>query len=121
MCIEKTIMRNEKAYQLSIDSEGEEIEVRLKGELMGKILLSKRLDSYRSEIEFFHITNLSLDNCSGIGIGTECIELHKETFSTNITAGSNNGLKDEDGSHLTGDGVKFIAKMRSKGLVLPEQ
>lgn len=36
-----------------------------------------------------------------------------------ICAAEENSVKMSDGSHLIGDGVPFIAKMRDEGIVVP--
>ena len=40
-----------------------------------------------------------------------------EIFNSPLTAGNDNGTTSTDGSHLTGDGPGFIAKMKMEGIV----
>ena len=70
--------------------------------------------------DYFHITHLELEKCKREGIGRRCLQYHKEIFDSPITAGPKCGSKQEDGSHLVGDGVPFIAKMRMEGIVCPD-
>lgn len=51
------------------------------------------------------------------GTGQRILELMNEFTGGPIIAGSGDGRRSDDGSHLTGDGPSFVAKMRSKGLI----
>ncbi|MBI5886814.1 MAG: hypothetical protein HZB85_09585 [Deltaproteobacteria bacterium] len=51
------------------------------------------------------------------GIGRHIIKLIKERYGLPIVAEDNDGIRKEDGSHLTGDAPMFIAKMRQEGLI----
>lgn len=110
-------------YRLEIDDTGEQITVsKLTLELVGSISLRYIDDDEDASNQgCFHITNLSLDACKKQGVGRACLEYHRELFSSTITAGTADGNSSEDGSHLTGDGVAFIAKMRKEGIVQKER
>lgn len=113
------VAKDGQSYEITLDDCGEEISVSLNGKRLGQITLSRKEDGdERSGHEWFHITHLELDNCRGIGIGTRCLEFHRDVFQAAITAGRDDGHVSEDGSHLTGAGPAFIDAMRKKGLVV---
>ncbi len=116
-----TSFKSKSGQQYEIDvGDGSEITVYKNGKKCGSIVLSCREGDGQMIPDTYHITNLGLDDCKGQGLGRRCLELHKEMFDTPLTAGSNNMGKQEDGSHLTGDGVGFIEKMRKEGIVCRE-
>lgn len=106
-----------KTYLIAIDDSGEDIHVSHDDSVVGTISLRliESDDPYQPDI--YHITHLALDECSHRGIGRRCLQLHRETFASPLTAAEDNGTTCADGSHLTGDGPGFIAKMRREGLV----
>lgn len=67
---------------------------------------------------YLKITNMDL-SIRGQGIGQSIIEYVKECEDCPISAGEDYGYEVSDGSHLTGQGVGFIARMRKIGLVTP--
>lgn len=69
---------------------------------------------------YYYIQNLALNGCKRVGIGTEILRLHNEYFGEPIAAANEFRPSMDDGSHLIDDGIAFIAKMREKGLVCPE-
>ena len=118
-----TTKKDGRKYQIIFDDEGLSILINFNKCKVGEIILDKRweLQSAYSEREYYYITNLSLDEIhQRKGIGTKCLLLHKKIFNIPIGAGSCWGIKNDDGSHLTGVGVPFIQKMRKKGIVLLE-
>ena len=111
-----------KAYEILINDEGTEIAVALNNKILGTIELDYRERDFDDAPDYYHVTLLSLDGCpSGVGIGRACLQYHKECFDAPITAGSDNGRKASDGSHLTGAGPGFIQKMREEGLVVSDK
>ena len=110
-------------YKIQISDEGETISVYLGEQIVGKILLEYKSDNITGypggEKEIYHIINLSLDGCKGIGLGQACLEFHKEIYGLPITAGQDRMVhgESEDGSHLTGDGVGFVSAMREKHII----
>lgn len=100
-------------YEIDV-TDGSEILVTKDGKKCGSILLSCR---ECDDADYDHITNLGLEGCKGEGVGRQCLKLHKETFGAPLTAGSSHSGKQDDGSHLTGDGPGFIEKMRKEGIV----
>ncbi len=54
------------------------------------------------------------------GIGEAILRFFAEYHEAEICAQDNDGQRRDDGSHLTGDAVGFVARMRKKGLILPE-
>ncbi|MEX9294595.1 hypothetical protein AB7Z57_07655 [Providencia alcalifaciens] len=118
MCIRKFTTNGKEEYQIIFDDDGQIISVNFNGCHEGSILLDKRFSDFHEGYEYYHITNLGLDNCKGKGIGTECLKLHKKIFDSILTASSSlDSGKCDDGSHLTMDGIKFIAKMRELKIV----
>jgi len=111
--------RDGKTYQLSIDDDGTEISGILEGTLLGTISLDYHQSDFGNDPDYYYITHLALENCpSGVGIGRACLQHHVDCFGAPITAGTDNGMKADDGSHLTGSGPGFIQKMRDEGLVV---
>ncbi|WP_124513902.1 hypothetical protein [Acidovorax sp. FJL06] len=108
-----------QTYEISVDDFGEEIRVVLGGKTVGTISLRYIEGDPPRQPDTYHITHLALEECAHRGIGRRCLELHREVFSSPITAGADNGTTSDDGSHLTGDGPGFIAKMSKAGIVVP--
>lgn len=106
-----------KTYEISVDDSGEEIRVIFAGVTVGTISLRLIEGDPPHQPDIYHITHLALEECSHRGIGRCCLELHRMIFDSPLTAGADNGTTSEDGSHLTGDGPGFIAKMRTAGIV----
>lgn len=111
--------KNGKVYKIKINDFGEEITVYLGDDKQGSISLTS-IEMPNSTNELFRITNLSLEKCKRHGVGTSCLKFHKKSFNSTLTAGSSDGQKCNDGSHLTADGVPFIERMRELGIVEPE-
>jgi hypothetical protein len=116
---EEFMASNGLAYTICVDDEGEEIRVMASGITIGRILLRLIEHDYPHQGNTYLITHLGLQKCKRLGIGRRCLQLHRRIFDSPITAGSNNGITSEDGSHLTGDGPGFIAKMRAEKIVEP--
>ena len=51
------------------------------------------------------------------GIGRETLLRVKKASGYAIAAGSNDGHRQNDGSHFTGDAPSFVAKMREEGII----
>jgi len=98
---------------IEVDEMGDSIAVSISGQEKGTISLSPNED-----LTGFYITHLDLDKCKGQGIGRECLKSHIKVFSAQLAASSPYSCeKLDDGSHLTGDGLPFISKMRDEGIV----
>ena len=118
MCKKTFIAKDGETYEIDIEND-EEIIVRLKGVSMGSISLTYKQDDF-SDTEYYYITHLALDACKRKGIGRACLLYHLECYGYVLTASVLfAGIENEDGSHLTGDGVPFISKMRDEGIVEP--
>lgn len=67
------------------------------------------------------ITNAFLNGLDGSylrqGIGRRCLVLVAEISGLQIIASDDDGIRKDDGSHLTGDAPNFIAKMRQEKLI----
>ncbi len=114
------VARDGETYVIALDHFGEEISVYRGGERVGQIKLRCIAAPDESGRDWYHITHLALEACRGLGIGTRCLQFHKEVNGAILTAGRNDGFRADDGSHLTEDGPGFIAKMRAKGIVAPD-
>lgn len=115
MCKTKFKANDGTVADISIGDDGEIISVSIDGVKKGTIRLA-----YVDEPggHHYYITNLSLDSCKRKGIGRVCLQFHKKTFRAPLTAASPyDPSQQEDGSHLTGDGLPFIQKMREEGVV----
>jgi hypothetical protein len=51
------------------------------------------------------------------GIGREALKFFKELTGATITASENDGMRKDDGSHLTGDAPAFVAQMRREKII----
>ncbi len=51
------------------------------------------------------------------GIGRESLKFFKEITGTQIVASENDGIRKDDGSHLTGDAPVFVSKMQEEGII----
>lgn len=115
MCTHNFVAKDGNTYQ--IDLEDEYIEVKLNGKKMGHI----RLDLIQNDHpipDYYYIKDLSLEKCKRLGIGRECLKLHRQEINEPICAADEYSEKMDDGSHLIDDGVYFIAQMREEGLVV---
>lgn len=113
-----------KEYRIELD-DGDEISVWFGDVKQGTISL-RRIEGAEEgpgdlAYDYYHITHLALDACKGQGIGRRCLQFHQEVFEADITAGNYRDGQMDDGSHLTGDGPGFIAKMRAEGLVVDDE
>jgi hypothetical protein len=114
---ERFIANDGLEYFIDVETDETEIVVSRSGETLGRISLRFVEGDPPHLPDSYHITHLELDSCRGRGIGRRCLQLHREYYDAPITAGGNDGTTSEDGSHLTGDGPGFIAKMQAEGLV----
>lgn len=53
----------------------------------------------------------------GQGIGRQCLKRMIEVSGMPITARDHDGMRREDGSHLTGDAPAFVERMRKEGWI----
>jgi hypothetical protein len=113
--------KNGHKVSIEIDEFGEEILVTgAQGQEIGSIEFSSIDDG---DSEYFRIVSMFLDkNGSSYvrqGLGRECLKQHIAIFNTPIVAADDDGIRKNDGSHLTGDAPGFISQMRKEGLVAP--
>lgn len=109
-------------YSISIDDDGQEITIDRDGRKVGSISLDFHSgESWDNSPDRYHITDLSLEQCKGKGIGQRCLELHIEEFGMKLTAGVAGRGEAPDGSQLIRDGIGFIKRMREKGIVCPSE
>lgn len=57
------------------------------------------------------------DNYKRQGIGKECVKFYKEFFDCRVYAEQNDGIRKDDGSHLTGDAPGFVQSLRDQGII----
>ena len=66
----------------------------------------------------FHLTHAFIEGGGGKfkhqGIGTEAFRLFRECTGAEVTFSENDGIKRDDGSHLTGDAPGFVASLKAK-------
>jgi hypothetical protein len=55
------------------------------------------------------------------GIGRQCLLFHKSIYGALFTATEDNGMRMDDGSHLTGDAPAFVQALQSEGLIIGGQ
>lgn len=111
--------RNDQVYFIKVDHSGETIEVFQDEDMLeclGDISLNYDTSDDNDNGRFY-ITSLNLDKCKGLGIGTQCLLAHIEMFGLTLVSAPHDAIKRSDGSHLTGDGVSFIDKMKKLGIV----
>jgi len=61
--------------------------------------------------------DLAGDSYKRCGIGRTALQLHQELAEYPIVARDNDGIRQDDGSHLTGDAPGFVEQMRKEGLI----
>lgn len=90
---------------------------------IGKINFSYRDEGFPGRSDYYHITWMYLDlkerSYRHKGIGREALKYHQEIYGLPITASDNDGLRKDDGSHLTGDAPYFVEKMRDECIIEP--
>lgn len=120
MCKKDFRAKDQKTYQIKLDDDGTDISVFYENRKLGFISLYF-IEYDLEENSHYHITNLALEECKHRGLGRECLVFHKSIFGYSLTAGGQfAGESCVDGSHLTGDGVGFIYKMRLEKVVEPD-
>ncbi|MEA8592140.1 hypothetical protein PZT57_26200 [Pseudomonas aeruginosa] len=120
--IEQFTAKDGLCYTITITEEGDEITIERKGTKLGSISLDFHGgEAWDNSPDRYHITDLSLEQCKGKGIGQRCLEFHIEVFGMKLTAGVADRGEAPDGSHLIRDGVGFISRMREKGIVCPSE
>jgi hypothetical protein len=115
--IKEFISRGE-IYEIEINEPSHLVHMRPAGQSLGTINLNEREDDFPKD-GYYHICHLALDACKGRGLGQACLEFHKENYSAPLTAAQPGSGSLPDGSHLIGDGIPFIARMRAKRIVAP--
>lgn len=87
------------------------------GERIGTISFSQ-FDEYGSYLKLtWMYLDQGGDRWKQQGIGREVLLRVKQASGLPITAGSHDGHRQDDGSHLTGDAPAFVAKMRREGVI----
>jgi hypothetical protein len=91
---------------------------------LGKKIGNISFCRYDEEVSYLKLTWMYLDQDGAgwkqQGIGREILRRVKEASGLSIAAGFNDGHKQQDGSHLTGDAPAFVAKMRQE-LIIEQQ
>jgi len=90
---------------------------------IGEIILSLKEDVPSRLAHYYYITsmfmNLRDDSYLCNGIGRAALIFFKDFYSLPIKASKNDGLRKDDGSHLTGNAPGFVEKMRNEGIIEP--
>lgn len=60
-----------------------------------------------------------IDGYKRKGIGRECVRRVSDLFGLPVIAGENDGHRQDDGSHLTGDAPAFVHALRREELIAP--
>jgi len=120
MCRKIFKAKDGRSYEILISDEGDRISAEYSGNEVGYISLDYVQGEYKNSMEYYYITELAMGGCKGKGIGEAALSFHKEVFNAPLVAAPEHGPKMPDGSHLIDDGVPFIRKMRTKGIVCPE-
>lgn len=110
---------DDREINIVVDESLQEIYIEIpERKKIGEIILH-RIDTGQNEE--FKITHMFMDMLDASykrkGIGHEALKFFKEITGGTITAEENDGIRKEDGSHLTGDAVEFVAKMREEGII----
>ena len=103
----------------------EEFEIRIRDiqeNEIGKFEISYYDDDLPGQQLFYHIKWMYMDlidtSYKHQGIGREALKFFKEVYDTPIKASENNGIRKEDGSHLTADAPYFVEKMKNEGIIV---
>ncbi len=108
-----------REISLELDEDNLVVEATHNGTLIGKmefveIEQDRDPSAYKLVWMYLDMAGPEYKSC---GIGQKILELMNEFTGSPIIAGNGDGRRSDDGSHLTGDGPSFVAKMRSKGLI----
>ncbi|MGA4111072.1 hypothetical protein ACI2T3_08565 [Ralstonia nicotianae] len=108
-----------REISLELDEDNLVVEATHNGTLIGKmefveIEQDRDPSAYKLVWMYLDMAGPEYKSC---GIGQKILELMNEFTGGPIIAGNGDGRRSDDGSHLTGDGPSFVAKMRSKGLI----
>lgn len=118
---------DDETRQLVLDS-GEIVELRFEddsvavfaqGEEVGRLSFrAYEVPVNHHEETYYHLTYAFIEGGGGKykhqGIGTEAFRLFRECTGAEITFSENDGLRKDDGSHLTGDAPGFVASLKAK-------
>lgn len=108
---------------ISIDVGGTEISVTdSRDEIIGRIEFDSREDLRGREEYFLTWAYLDMkgEQYKRQGIGRAALKFHQDLFDPRIHAQSHDGLRRDDGSHLTQDAPGFVAAMREEGVIEPD-
>ncbi|ATG20937.1 hypothetical protein CO705_14190 [Ralstonia pickettii] len=111
--------KNDREISLELDEDSLIVKATHNGTLIGKmefveIEQDRGPSAYKLIWMYLDMAGPEYKSC---GIGQKILELMNEFTGGPIIAGSGDGRQSDDGSHLTGDGPGFVAKMRSRGLI----
>ncbi len=104
--------------QIEIDEDINEVTVtNFNSEEIGSVEFRYFVDE-----DIYKLSWMYLDKLDGRylrqGIGRECVRFFKEFFGCIIIAEHHDGIKRDDGSHLTGDAPAFVEKLRIEKLIV---
>lgn len=91
----------------------------LEGRLIGKLEFRVVDNGYSEYLKLCWAYLDQLDKSYRFqGIGRECLKRVIELSGLPIVAQSHDRIRQDDGSHLTGDAPTFVERMRSEGLIV---
>ena len=124
---EDTIFRYElsdkEIITIEVDDSGSEVKViNGDGKEIGSVSFDEQDDGFHQycKITWMYLDKLG-DRYIRKGIGREVLKCQHEYMGLPLVASQNDGHKQDDGSHLTGDAPAFIAKMRQEGIVVDDE
>lgn len=92
------------------------------GKKIGSVQLERIKDDHTEYAKLTWIyMDLFDDTYKGNGLGRECLNFFKEVTGLDIAAEYHDGIRKDDGSHLTQDAPGFVAKMREEGIITDPQ
>lgn len=118
---------NDETRQLVLDT-GEIVELRFEDDSVAVFVRNVEIGrlSFRAyeapakyyEETYYHLTHAFIEGGGGKykhqGIGTEAFKLFRECTGAEVTFSENDGIRKDDGSHLTGDAPRFVSSLKAK-------
>jgi len=121
MLRQKIECKNGRRVTLEID-ENADYRVEAKnslGSLIGRMEFSEDSESGSLKLVWAYLDILN-STWRRQGIGRQMLKEVKSLSGRCVFAETNDGIKREDGSHLTGDAPSFVAQMRVEGIIEPD-
>lgn len=111
--------RDHRRVRILLEDFGDEIRIHDQNDRLIGLIQLKLFDEEHGS--WYYITWMYLDIVDQSflrqGIGRAALIFHLDIFKTPIFAAENDGMKREDGSHLTGDAPSFVNRMRFERII----